>query len=76
MRDQKPIVILICVLLLAIAVCLSAWWIADAQVAQAAMANGYEQVITADGDIVWRKRPGERFAKVVKWLVEIAAEFF
>lgn len=60
---------------IAIAVLVSAYWIHDALVTQAAMENGYQQVIV-DGELVWRKRPGERFAKAVKWLVEIAVEFF
>ncbi len=75
MSVSKPLLILACVVIVAIAICLCAWWISDAQIAQAAMANGYEQVITADGQTVWRKRPGERFVKVLKWLVEVAAEY-
>lgn len=49
--------------------------VADAMVTQAAMENGYQQVVEG-GDLVWRKRPGENFIKTVKWLIEVAVEYF
>lgn len=75
-RNYRPLAIFAGIALLAVCICVSAYWLSEAQVTEAAMTNGYEQVITDDGQVIWRKRPGERFAKVVKWLVEVAAEFF
>jgi hypothetical protein len=74
-RNYRPLAIFTGIALLAICICVSAYWLSDAQVTQAAMENGYQQV-EVDGELVWRKRPIEKFAKAVKWLIEIAVEFF
>jgi hypothetical protein len=73
--NYQPLVIVASFALLGFCIWMAAAMLSQASVDQAAMENGYHQVLV-DGELVWRKRPAETVAKLVKWLVEIAAELF
>lgn len=75
MNTRNPWLTFVAVVVLALSILLAAYWLHDAAVTRAAMDNGYHQIVV-DGELVWRKRPVEVVAKVVKWLVEIAVELF